>query len=111
MLLDTSDSNSDPGSGDDPGEPWQADPVPLALDGVLDLHQFVPREVAQLVPDWLDECREAGLQEVRIIHGKGIGTLRTIVWKILDEHPAVAGYGHPSDSSSWGATIVQLKAP
>ena len=89
----------------------QTDAVPLDLDGVLDLHQFVPKEVKQLVPDWLDECQVAGLQQVRIIHGKGIGTLRTIVWKILDEHPAVEHYGHPSDGGSWGATVVHLRKP
>ena len=48
--------------------------VPLEMDGVLDLHMFPPREVKELVPDWLDECVKAGLDEVRIIHGKGYGS-------------------------------------
>ena len=86
------------------------DPMPLDMDGVLDLHQFRPAEVKELVGDWLDECRKLGLREVRIIHGKGIGVLRTIVWSVLDGHPAVESYGHPADSSAWGATVVRLKA-
>lgn len=91
--------------------PPQEEAVPLELDGVLDLHQFLPAEVKQLVPDWLDECRQAGLLDVRIIHGKGIGVLRTIVQKILAEHSAVESFGQPPDASSWGATVVQLRPP
>jgi DNA-nicking Smr family endonuclease len=87
-----------------------ADAVPLEIDGVLDLHMFPPREVKELVPDWLDACVEAGLTEVRIIHGKGIGVLREIVYGILDARDDVESYAHPSDTGSWGATVVRLKA-
>jgi len=83
--------------------------VPLPIDGVLDLHTFQPRDVKDLVPAWLEECREAGILDVRIIHGKGIGVLRTIVQGILAEHPAVESYRHPSDGGSWGATVARLR--
>lgn len=84
---------------------------PIELDGVLDLHMFQPGDVKDLVADWLDECRTAGVLEVRIIHGKGIGVLRTIVQKILSEHPAVLDFGHPNDGGSWGATTARLRSP
>lgn len=83
--------------------------APLEMDGVLDLHMFPPAEVKELVPVWLDECQALGLREVRIIHGKGIGVLRTIVHGILNTHEAVEGYAHPADQGSWGATVVRLK--
>ena len=89
----------------DPGPPAEE----IVLDGVLDLHMFQPREVKDLVPDWIQECRAAGLLEVRIIHGKGIGVLRTIVQGILEEHPGVEEFGHPTDPGSWGATVARLK--
>ena len=91
----------------DPALPDDAEP--LVMDGRLDLHQFPPREVKELVPVWLDECVELGLREVRIIHGKGIGVLREIVHGILAKHPAVESFGHPGDGGSWGATVVYLK--
>ena len=83
----------------------------IVLDGVLDLHMFQAREVKDLVCDWIQECRAAGLLEVRIIHGKGIGVLRTIVQGILKDHPGVVEFGHPHDSGSWGATVARLKPP
>ncbi len=90
--------------------PETGEPQPLAMNGVLDLHMFPPREVKELVPVWLEECVGCGLTEVRIIHGKGIGVLREIVHGILSTHPAVESFSHPSDRGSWGATVVRLKA-
>lgn len=83
---------------------------PLEIDGVLDLHIFPPDQVKELVPVWLEECRQRGLLDVRIIHGKGIGVLRTIVHGILEKHPDVEHFGHPTDSGSWGATVARLRA-
>ena len=85
------------------------DAVPLEIDGVLDLHMFPPNQVKNLVGDYLEECLGAGILDVRIIHGKGIGVLRTIVYSILEKHPDVESFGHPNDSGSWGATVVRLK--
>ncbi len=84
--------------------------VEVPIDGVLDLHTFQPREVKELVPHYLDLCHEKGIFEVRIIHGKGTGTLRRLVHSLLDKNEHVAGYrlaGH--GSGSWGATLVDLK--
>ena len=83
--------------------------TPLEIDGVLDLHMFPPDQVKELVADYNDACLEEGILDLRIIHGKGIGVLRTIVGGILEKHPAVESYGHPSDGGSWGATVVRLK--
>jgi len=84
-------------------------PVEFPVDGVLDLHTFHPGDVKELVPDYLDLCRQHGISEVRIIHGKGTGTLRRIVHSILDGLPEVTDYHLASDpKGSWGATIVYL---
>jgi DNA-nicking Smr family endonuclease len=83
--------------------------VLLEIDGVLDLHMFPPDQVKDLVRDYLQECLDAGILDLRIIHGKGIGVLRTIVYSILEKHPAVVSVCHPNDSGCWGATVVRLK--
>ncbi|HKU40521.1 MAG TPA: Smr/MutS family protein [Polyangiales bacterium] len=86
------------------------DPVELPIDGVLDLHTFRPEETPELVADYLDECRKRGIQHVRIIHGKGKGTLRRTVHAILEKREDVVEWGlAPFDRGGWGATLVRLK--
>ena len=60
-----------------------AEPVKLPIDGTLDLHTFRPGEVKDLLPEYLALCREKGIHEVRIVHGKGTGALRETVHSIL----------------------------
>jgi DNA-nicking Smr family endonuclease len=60
------------------------------------------------VPEYLRACHEKGLTEVRIIHGKGTGTLRRQVRSLLADHPLVADYNKATDASGWGATIAHL---
>jgi DNA-nicking Smr family endonuclease len=91
---------------DSPPEP---EPVEIPIDGVLDLHTFRPREVGVLLPEYLAACRARGLLEVRIIHGKGDGTLRRRVHALLERDPAVLRYAlAPPDAGGWGATLAVL---
>jgi DNA-nicking Smr family endonuclease len=87
-------------------------PVEIPIDGVLDLHTFLPKDVKNLVVDYLTACRERGIFQVRIIHGKGIGQLRQTVHAILGKHPDVASFtlDHPQ-YGGWGATLVSLRKP
>jgi len=88
------------------------EPIELPIDGVLDLHTFSPREIKDLVPDYLAECQKRGILRVRIIHGKGIGNLRRTVHAILAKHPEVISFSldHPQ-FGGWGATLVDLRKP
>lgn len=86
------------------------EPVEWPIDGILDLHLFHPREVKDLVPDYLAECRKRGILEVRIIHGKGTGALRKTVHAILGRLPEVNSYALAGEGmGGWGATVVKLK--
>ncbi len=88
------------------------EPIPLPIDGVLDLHTFKPKEVKDVVLEYLAECRERGIFQVRLIHGKGIGNLRRTVHAVLEKHPDVVSFtlDHPQ-YGGWGATIVYLRKP
>jgi DNA-nicking Smr family endonuclease len=88
------------------------EPFEMPIDGALDLHTFKPGEIKDLIPDYLAACRERGICQVRIIHGKGIGNLRRTVHAILARHPEVVSFtlDHP-EYGGWGATLVHLRRP
>ncbi len=85
-------------------------PVPLPITGELDLHTFRPQDLGELIPTYLAECAARGFHEIRIVHGKGTGTLRTTVHTLLRRSPLVESF-HLGDehSGSWGATLVTLR--
>jgi DNA-nicking Smr family endonuclease len=84
-------------------------PFDFPIDGVLDLHTFLPREVKDLLPAYLHECRKKGILEVRIIHGKGTGMLRETVHAILKRMPDVVSFRCADETAGgWGATLVEL---
>jgi dsDNA-specific endonuclease/ATPase MutS2 len=85
-------------------------PVRVPITGELDLHTFRPADLGILIPAYLEECAAAGIREVRIVHGKGTGTLRTIVHALLRRSPRVASFRQAdADRGSWGATLATLR--
>jgi len=86
-------------------------PIPeFSIDGTLDLHTFHPADVRPLLLDYLTVCREKGIFEVRIVHGKGTGTLREIVHSELRKLDFVESFGLAGEGSGgWGATVARLK--
>jgi DNA-nicking Smr family endonuclease len=81
--------------------------VPLPIDGSLDLHTFVPKDVPSVVNDYIYAAHGAGLRELRLVHGRGQGIQRGIVQQLLDNHPLVAEFFDDADSHL-GATIALL---
>lgn len=84
--------------------------IEMPLDGTLDLHTFRPSDVAEVVPEYLAACAQRGVWHLRIVHGKGRGTLRAIVEAVLRRNPLVATF-RPADETAggWGATLVVLR--
>ena len=89
-----------------------SEPIPLPIDGVLDLHTFRPQDVKEVVNEYLAACREKGILEVRVVHGKGIGQLRQTVHALLQNHPAVVSFALAGEAyGGSGATFVHLHPP
>ena len=79
----------------------------VPIDRVLDLHTFSPRDVSSIVDEYVRAASEAGLLEIRLIHGRGIGAQRRTVHAALERHPCVETYWDAPESRL-GATVAQL---
>lgn len=91
-------------------DPAPDEPVRIPITGELDLHAFRPAEVASLLENYFAECRRLGLRRVRVVHGKGRGTLRETVHACLRRSPQVASFQLGDETSGgWGATLVCLR--
>lgn len=86
------------------------EPVEVPITSELDLHTFRPNEIGSLLPEYFRECRMKGLLSVRVIHGKGSGSLREGVHRLLERLPEVESFRLGNETSgSWGATVVKLR--
>ena len=80
----------------------------LVTDEIHLRHLTVDEALLKL-DKYLNDALMAGLYQVRVIHGKGAGTLRRVVHRQLAKHPLVksyrvGGYGE----GGLGVTIVEL---
>jgi DNA-nicking Smr family endonuclease len=83
--------------------------VKLAIEDVLDLHTFRPKDIPDLLEDYFTECIKAGIYSVRIIHGKGKGIQKRRVQRLLGNNSMVRAYNEaPPEAGGWGATLVEL---
>jgi len=85
--------------------------IELPIEDSIDLHPFAPAEIPSVVEAYLAEAQAAGFEEVRLIHGRGIGVQRERIRSLLGHHPAVISYADaPPQSGGWGATIARLSS-
>jgi DNA-nicking Smr family endonuclease len=83
-------------------------PVSLPIEDVLDLHAFAPRDIKSIVEEYLNAAHEAGLREVRLIHGRGRGIQRGVVQQALENHPLVVEFWDALETHL-GATVARLR--
>ena len=79
----------------------------IPIEAELDLHSFAPRDIPSVVDEYVTAAAAAGLEEVRLVHGRGRGVQRGIVQATLDRHPLVREFWDDS-ASHLGATIARI---
>ena len=92
-----------------PDEPPEddVDALRVPIEDALDLHAFSPRDITSVVEEYVTAAHEAGLREVRLIHGRGKGIQRGIVQQALERHPLVRAF-YDAPESHLGATVAVL---
>ena len=79
----------------------------IPIEDALDLHAFAPRDIKSVVEEYVNAAHEAGLREVRLIHGRGKGIQRGIVQQALERHPLVIEFWDAGETHL-GATVARL---
>lgn len=98
---------------DEPDENGDEDeaPVVLPIEDAIDLHAFAPKDIPSVVESYLEAASEAGLREVRIIHGRGKGVQKERVRQVLSKSDRVERFEEATpDRGGFGATVVVLKS-
>lgn len=80
----------------------------VPIEDSIDLHAFLPRDIPSVVDEYVTAASEAGLREVRLIHGRGKGVQRGIVQAVLEKHPLVVAF-RDAPESHLGATVAELR--
>lgn len=104
-----SDSDGDEDGGEATENPDPEIPIELPIEDFIDLHPFPPRDIPDVVTDYLEAAHSKGFREVRLIHGRGVGVQRERVRSTLSKHPLVESFSDATaDRGGWGATIAYL---
>ncbi len=111
-MTDEDREHDEPDRHDEHDEPGDsAEGVVVPIEDEIDLHAYNPRDVKEVVEEYLYQCRRRGFPEVRVIQGRGTGTLREVVRATLRRNPHVLAFDDaPAASGGWGATIVTLRS-
>jgi len=79
------------------------------VDRELLLRRLTVEEALYRLDQYLYDAFMAGLLSVRIVHGKGTGTLRRAVHESLARHPLVKSYRLGDyGEGDYGVTVVNL---
>jgi DNA mismatch repair protein MutS2 len=67
-------------------------------------------QAMEALDEYIDDACMAGISPVRVVHGKGTGALKKVVWDYLQGHPHVGSFrlGEEGEGGG-GVTVVQLK--
>jgi DNA-nicking Smr family endonuclease len=82
-------------------------PHHVPIEPELDLHTFHARDIRSVVEEYVTAAHDAGLREVRLIHGRGKGIQRGIVQAALERHPLVVEF-YDAPDTHLGATVAVL---
>ena len=82
--------------------------TPRQSNTEIDLRGFRVDDALGRVDDLLNNASLDGVENIRIIHGKGTGTLRRAIREYLDHHPLASGYEGGEGNGGEGVTVVEL---
>lgn len=82
----------------------------IPIEPTLDLHAFAPKDVKSVAEEYVTAAAAAGLDVVRLVHGRGRGVQRAMLQAALEAHPLVEEFWDDVDAHL-GATFARLRRP
>ena len=105
-VTDVEEVEKEEGVTATPAASW---PVVAPPPVELEVRGMRVEEAMPLIDQRLDEAFRAGLPQIRIVHGKGTGTLRRGIREALSRHPLVKSLTTPPPKEGGeGATVVDI---
>jgi dsDNA-specific endonuclease/ATPase MutS2 len=87
----------------------EEEPAAIPIEDHLDLHTFAPRDIPDVVAEYIEAAWLRGFREVRLVHGRGKGVQRAAVHRVLARHARVRRFWDAAESHL-GATVAELVA-
>ena len=81
--------------------------IKINLKDEIDLHPFHPKDVKPVLREFIDMASTNGIKRIRIAHGKGLSTIKSIVIKELKKNTNIISFH--DEPGNWGATIAILR--
>jgi DNA mismatch repair protein MutS2 len=80
----------------------------LSLPTEIDLHGMTVHAALEALDRYLNDATVLRMPSVRVIHGKGTGTLKAAVLGYLADHPLVARHYEASPSEGDGGVTIAV---
>jgi DNA mismatch repair protein MutS2 len=90
-------------------------PIDLSLKAAsfsttIDLRGVRGNDALQMTEKFIDDALLMGFDKLKILHGKGDGILKNLLWQLFKKHPNVAKYeSEKEEYGGSGVTVVELK--
>lgn len=79
------------------------------VDGEIDLHGLTADEAIFHLNRFIEREQRRGSRTLLVVHGKGTGVLRKVVWTTVDSHPMVHDFQIASGKlGGQGAIVVRI---
>ena len=81
-----------------------------AFTTTLDIRGERGNEAMMKTEKFIDDALLLGFDTLKILHGKGDGILKNILWQMFKKHPHIANYeSEKEEFGGSGVTVVNLK--
>jgi DNA mismatch repair protein MutS2 len=86
-------------------------PEAIHVTDVLDLHGLFPQQIPEIMDAFIENAGTLGIEELRVIHGKGKSRLKFEVYQFLkNDKRIVSFHDAPPLLGGWGATVIYLNS-